>query len=100
MGIDVPTKEEEALTREYNYLCHAMQTGVKYDHEVNGANDGTPKHLRVGVNVALCNHSALVRLLISKGLFTYKEYLISIRDAMQTEVNDYTKRLPPGFTLG
>jgi hypothetical protein len=38
-----------------------------------------PKHLRVGLNSAMVNDAALVRLLVKKGVFTMDEYLEEVR---------------------
>ena len=68
----------------YKAALHAMQSGVamamERDHKPT-----SPKHLRVGVNVALCDHAALVRLLMKKGLFTEEEYFSAIADQMEQE---------------
>jgi hypothetical protein len=74
--------------REYCALCHAMQTGVMAEQSL-GSQDGTPKHLRTGINVALCDHGALIKLLVDKGLITDEEYAVAIRDMMKCEVERY-----------
>lgn len=85
----------EALYREYEALQHAMQSGVKFEIEGNGLANAAadPKHLRVGVNSVLCDHGALVGLLVRKGIITDEEYAEAIRDGMQQEVNRYKERL-------
>jgi len=94
------THQQEDADR-YLAACHAMQTGVKYEMEsdalrgaVNSAT--TPKHLRVGVNSAMVSHTALVQLLISKGLLTEEEYYHSQALAMEVEVKRYEKRAGNG----
>ena len=82
---------EEQL-HKYQALCHAMQTGVATDH-AHGSTDGSPKHLRVGINSAMVEHSALVRLFIRIGLFTEEEYADALIEAMQEEVTGYEKML-------
>lgn len=72
--------------------AHAVQTGVKLDQE-SGSQDGTPKHLRTGINMALVDHGSLVRLLVSKGVITEEEYFQAIADGMEQEVKNYEKRL-------
>lgn len=47
----------------YEQALHGMQSGVAYEHS-NGSPDGSPKHLRVGINSAQVNNAALARLLI------------------------------------
>lgn len=63
------------LHTEYLKLAHAVQSGVAYQMEKdpNGAAT-TPKHLRVGVNMAMVEHSALALLLMKKGIITDVEY--------------------------
>ena len=52
-----------------------------------------PKHLRVGVNSAMCDHAALVRVLIAKGILTEDEYLEAVADEMEREQKRYEERL-------
>ena len=76
----------------YHEAAHAMQSGVALEHSRDNS-DGSPKHLRVGVNSAMCDHGALVALLIKKGLISEAEYLEEIRLAMNHEVDRYQKDL-------
>lgn len=91
---------EEDVAR-YRQAAHAMQSGVKLDQEL-GSPDGSPKHLRVGVNSAMVDHAALVQLLIAKGILTEDEYHKAIADGMEAEVERYRERLqlPSGVKLG
>ncbi len=82
---------EEKMER-YKALCHAMQTGVAYKMNYDPT-DTTPKHLRVGVNVAMCDHGALVNLLIAKGIITEDEYFDALVESMQREVDNYTREI-------
>lgn len=82
----MPTDEER-----YFRACHAMQSGVAYEM-THGAKDTEPKHLRVGVNSSKCDHTALVRLLIDKGIIDSKEYLEAIADEMEAEQKRYEQR--------
>lgn len=88
------------LRERYLAAGHAIQTGVKIlmETELRGQHDDTgetsPKHLRVGVNMAMVDHAALVDLLIRKGLLTHAEYLEALvvraeaeRDVYQARVN-------------
>lgn len=106
-----PTHDEKcaALSAEYAALCHAMQTGVVMTDPTFAGNPGTIgnalKHLRVGVNSAMVDSSALGQLLIEKGLITDLEYLQAIRDGMKAEVESFTKKVReitgnPHITLG
>ena len=73
-----------------------MQTGVAFDHE-KGSDDGSPKHLRTGINSAMSDHGALVKLLIRKGLITEQEYLDAIADAMEEERDRYEQHLEQAY---
>lgn len=94
-----PTLDDEYA--RYRAALHAMQTGVKLDHEA-GSQDGTPKHLRVGLNGIMCDHAALVKLLEAKGIITEAEYATAIADEAELEVGRYRERLnlPPNVSLG
>lgn len=72
----------------YHDLAHAMQSGVAMKMNYD-ASDTTPKHLRVGVNSALCDSAGLARLLIEKGVITEAEYTQAIEDEMAREVKRY-----------
>lgn len=78
--------------KEYKEACHAMQSGVaavmEYDpHETE------PKHLRVGVNSAMVETSAIVQMLISKGVCTLKEFEGFLQKEMNNEVDRYEAQL-------
>jgi hypothetical protein len=74
----------------YEKACHAMQSGVamwmNYDLQQTA-----PKHLRVGVNSALVDSSAIARLLMAKGVITEEEYYKALADQMEEEVESYRK---------
>lgn len=76
----------------YLAAMHAMQSGVLTEQQL-GSQDGTPKHLRVGVNAAQVATAALARLLIDKGLFTLDEYVAAQADEMEAEQKRYEQRL-------
>lgn len=78
--------------QRYNAAMHAMQTGVALDQEL-GSQDGTPKHLRVGVNSALMESSMLARMLIAKGVFTWEEYYDALVEAAELEALEYQQRI-------
>lgn len=84
----------------YLDACHGVQTGVMYEmNKLDGSGGGTsPKHLRTGINIRACEHSALAKLLIEKGLITEEEYLEAIRLAVNHEVARYEAANPP-FTF-
>lgn len=94
----------------YAAAAHAMQSGVRLRMTREGIPDDgdldvprgecSPKHLRVGVNTAMSDHGALVKLLIDKGIITQEEHLAAIADAMEREVESYSTDLPPNVKLG
>lgn len=78
------------MTDNERYLkaVHAMQSGVAF-MMAHGSKDVEPKHLRVGVNSALCDMAALAKLLVSKGIITIDEYHKAVVDEMELEVVRY-----------
>ena len=90
--------DQEENRQRYLAACHAIQTGVAFEQS-RGSDDGTPKHLRTGVNIAMCDHAALVRLLIAKGLFNEEEYTAALADEAEEEVKRYEDRLGGKVTL-
>lgn len=87
-----PTGRAAEFYAEYKELLHAMQSGIAMMLEY-GSTEGTPKHLRVGVNTSLLSEGALAGLLIKKGIVTEEEYYKALRDMAQEEVNHYTRRI-------
>jgi len=82
---------DEAIER-YRAAAHAMQSGVAM--EMNYDKGPTePKHLRVGVNSSMVEHSALVQLLFVKGVITDDEYHEAIAAAMEAEAERYESLL-------
>ena len=81
---------EEPMT--YEQALHAVQTGVKmlmaYDK-----GETSPKHLRVGVNSAMRDSTAMARLLIKKKVITEEEYQKAVMDEMVREVRRYEEKL-------
>ena len=83
----------------YKAAAHAMQSGVAM--EMNYDSSSTqPKHLRVGVNSALVDSSALAELLITKGVITKDEYFEAIAAGMEREAESYRARLQDRFGPG
>lgn len=94
-GADDPI---EAWKRRYIAATHAMQTGVAYVmHGTQGRAETDPKHLRVGVNNALVQQSAVVKLLFSKGIITELEYWEAVATAMEEEAERYRLVLQKSF---
>jgi hypothetical protein len=81
------TPQERYLT-----ATHAMQSGVALEIEM-GSRQAEPKHLRVGVNSAMVDSSALAELLIAKGVITEDEYSEAIAAGMEREAKAYEHRL-------
>jgi hypothetical protein len=96
-GILEPPSEEQYT--EYNRLLHAMQTGVMIDQEQLGSRDGSPKHLRTGLNSAMVSDRAIVELLVEKGVFTSCEFYEKLNFCMAEEVVAYERRLGPNIHL-
>lgn len=86
------TTRLEKLKQQYFELAHAIQSGVMHEIEFDDASV-QPKHLRVGVNMSMCAHAALVRLLISKGLITETEYFTYLVRELRDEINRYRQRI-------
>lgn len=91
------------LAEEYRALCHAMQSGVQMEMN-HGSTDTHPKHLRVGINSALVDSSALAKLLMAKSIITEQEYYEAITEGMRAEVARYeaalSERMGMKITLG
>lgn len=87
---DTPAQNfrKEMAYERYLASGHAVQSGVKFDHET-GSEDGSPKYLRTGINMAMSDQAGLVRLLISKGIFTEEEYYEAIANSAEQEVKRY-----------
>lgn len=88
-------------SERYAAAAHAMQSGVRLRMTREGVPDdseltpghASPKHLRVGVNSAMVDGSALASLLIEKGIITHDEYVKAIADGMEREVQSYREQL-------
>lgn len=88
-----PTDPELArLWERYIALGHAVQSGIALWMSIDGK-ETTPKHLRVGVNVAHVDHSALARLLMAKGVITELEYVTALIEGMEAEVRSYQEKI-------
>ena len=84
------------LEERYQAAMHAMQTGVAIWMEIEPG-ETEPKHLRVGVNSALLDSSALAKLLIAKGVFTDEEYALALVEMVEAEVEHYRSRLEKSY---
>lgn len=80
------------MGKTYREALHAMQSGVALEMR-HLTKDTEPKHLRVGINSAFCDHAVLVKLLMDKGIITEMEYAAAITQEMNEEVARYEERL-------
>lgn len=82
------------MTRKRTYLeaAHAMQTGVAV-MQSRDSRETEPKSLRVGVNSAMVDTAAIVRLLVQKGIFTMREFDEVLTDQMNLEAESYEIRV-------
>jgi len=86
------SERADRARERYARAAHAMQSGVAMEQS-RGGQDGTPKHLRTGVNSMAVTDAALAKLLIERGIFTEEEYCEAIADEMEAEVRRYEERL-------
>jgi len=93
----------ESSIQRYHDALHAMQSGVTAKMELDGA-ETSPKHLRVGVNSAMVDHSALVAVLMARGIITQEEYFEALAESMERERDMYQEELSSHYganiTLG
>ena len=81
--------EKEFMERN-TALRHAIQTGVALT--TNGEQEDT-KHLRTGLNANMCEMTAVIKLLIDKGIITREEYFDYSIDILEREVARYEQIL-------
>ncbi len=83
--------EEEAFIKRHRDAQHAVQTGIRFEIEQGEAGPLQPqtarflKHLRVGINTAMCDHAALIEVLVDAGIIDRKKYLEKIAVVMERE---------------
>jgi hypothetical protein len=89
--------DQERMTKSierYNAALHAVQSGVAL--EISRTKEGTgaasPKHLRVGVNSAMIQNGALVRLMVDKGVITWPEWFERLALEAEREQKAYEDR--------
>lgn len=70
----------------YLAAAHAVQSAIAYSL-VSNPSEGSPKHLRVGIDTQKVEQGALATMLIEKGIFTLDEYQKAMADAMEREVS-------------
>jgi hypothetical protein len=86
------TEKLKELKARYEAVGHAMQSGVEYLRH-NDPSETESKHLRVGVNMAMCEAGAIVNLLVEKGFFTYEEYYERLIEFIERDVASYQEKL-------
>lgn len=79
---------KERDNAKYEALAHAVQSGVAAKMHI-APEETEPKHLRVGVNMAMVESAALAGLLMEKGVFTEAEYRQALIAMLQREVGSY-----------
>lgn len=82
----------KALADEYEAEMHAVQTGVKIKQEVDPVKEDY-KDLRVGINSAHVSDSALVAILLRKGIITKAELHEALVEAARKEKKMYEAHL-------
>ena len=91
------TEESKAAQDRYLAALHAIQSGVKMimdaDPAVSRQGECSSKSLRVGVNAAMIDASALALLLVAKKIITEDEYFTALAEAAEKEVRTYEERL-------
>lgn len=85
------------LQRRYLAAAHAVQAGVAMEMiedppSISGS-AVSPKMLRTGINMAMVEHGALIRVLIGKGLFQEVEYFEELVKGVESEQAAYEARL-------
>lgn len=100
------------LGLNYEEAGHGIQSAIRFEMSQLGFPDDDDsriakmlKHVRVGLDMRAADHSALVELLIGKGVFSSAEYLEALRLAANEELARYqdhvreTYGLPEGTTF-
>lgn len=102
--VPLPTDEQAAALAD---LGHRVQSAIAFfegrrDAFGERCAETESKHLRVGVNSALVETSALARLMFRKGLMNASEYYDTLIEAWEQEVDSYRariKQIHPGLEI-
>lgn len=86
------------MNERYEKALHAMQSGVMMEMNFN-AKPTDPKHMRVGINSAMVNDSAIANLLMAKGIITSDEYVEAVTVTMEAEAARYEKHLSDHYGI-
>lgn len=79
------------LGLSYDDAMHGVQSSVAFEHSM-GSDDGSPKHLRVGITSSQVTELGIASLLIEKGIFTLEEYVEAVRLAANDELKRCEER--------
>lgn len=85
-------KTAKEIQEKYAFLTHAIQSGIAMELLIDST-AGTPKHLRVGINMAMVETAALGKILIQKGIITKEEYFLNLLENLEVELEAIKKRL-------
>lgn len=77
---------EQEFQSKYHSLAHAITQDM-------GISPDNFKHLRVGVNMALVDSGALMKLLVDKGVITQEEVWEALIAGLEAEVERYRSLL-------
>mgnify|MGYP003574965233 CR=1 FL=1 len=93
--VPIPTPEQASALES---LAHRVQSAValfegRRDAFGERCAETEGKHLRVGVNSALVETSALARLMFRKGMMSAGEYYDTLIEAWEQEVDSYRERI-------
>ena len=80
------------LYDKYLAAMHAMQAGVAMMMETD-SKQTDPKHMRVGINSALISNTAVVDLLVEKGVITQVEFFQSLLKHAEMERDSYQQQI-------
>lgn len=93
--VPLPTPEQAEMLCS---LAHRVQSAIalfegRRDAFGERCAETEGKHLRVGVNSALVEASALARLLFRKGMMTAAEYYDALIETWEQEVDSYREKI-------
>jgi hypothetical protein len=93
--VPLPTPEQASALEA---LAHRVQSAVAFfegrrDAFGERCAETESKHLRVGVNSALVEASALARLMFRKGMMSAEEYFDTLIEQWEQEVDSYRVRI-------
>jgi hypothetical protein len=89
------SKALEAM-RQYQKKAHAIQSAIQFEISTGGeASAGaSPKHLRTGLNLVMCDLGSLLDLLVKKGIITDDEVIQATLDGLDGEIARLEKKHP------